>query len=341
MASQRPRVAIIVRTRDRGLLLARALDDILDQTMDDWELVVVNDGGEVDPVNELVLAREEQLAGRCRVLHNPSPRGMEAAANQGVAATSAKFIVVHDDDDTWDAQFLETMVGYLEEDTEAVAALAVTEIVIERIEEGRVNELERRTFEPPGSMVTLFDLLLVNRFVPIALLLRRSVLEVLGGFDESLPVVGDWEFHLRLALHGRVAFIEGAPLAFWRQRPDQSGPLSNSVHEARGLHFQYDRIVRERALTQYAKTHGLGGLLYLSKLVNEAEARIMAGMADAESRVARMIISAEERTAQLIGESELRIMARVESAVHEHVRYHSLQATLRRLLTRALPRRKS
>ena len=66
MANRRPRVAVIVRTKDRSLLLSRALDDILNQTMEDWELVVVNDGGSARPVDELVSAREERLAKRCR-----------------------------------------------------------------------------------------------------------------------------------------------------------------------------------------------------------------------------------------------------------------------------------
>lgn len=340
MANRRPRVAVIVRTKDRSLLLSRALDDILNQTMEDWELVVVNDGGSARPVDELVSAREERLAKRCRVVHNPSSRGMEAAANQGIEATSAEFLVIHDDDDTWDKTFLAQTLHHLERDSGAVAVLAGTEIVLERIDGDQIVEMGRQPFGPPGSVVTLFDLLLVNRFVPIGLLMRRAVVNELGGFDETLPVVGDWEFHLRLASYGRVAFLEGPPLAFWRQRPQQSGPLSNSVHEASGMHFRYDRLVRERALIEYAKTHGVGGLLYLSKLVNESETRIAAGVADAERRMTQMIAEGEDRIMRGLGEAELRMMNRVDSTVHEHVRYHSVQATLRRLLRRGLPRRK-
>src|SRR5262249_14892082 len=112
-AARDARVAVILRTRDRPLLLSRALDGIAAQTETRWQLCLVNDGGPTAPIADLIRARAG-LAGRLRVLHHPAPRGMEAASNAGLCATSAPFAVIHDDDDTWQPAFLSSCLAVLE-----------------------------------------------------------------------------------------------------------------------------------------------------------------------------------------------------------------------------------
>jgi len=89
-----PRVAIIVRTKDRP----RTLADIAAQTLDDWECVVVNDGGDREELERIVAA--SPAVARLRVVHHDEPRGMPAAGNTGLEVTTAPYIVLHDDDDT-------------------------------------------------------------------------------------------------------------------------------------------------------------------------------------------------------------------------------------------------
>jgi glycosyltransferase involved in cell wall biosynthesis len=325
-----PHASIVVRTKNRPELLARALDDILSQTLADWELVIVNDGGTPDAVDAVVAERSDALAGRVRVLHNEQSRGMESAANQGVAATSAPFIAIHDDDDTWDADFLRATVSALTAAPDAVAVAVNTEIVIERLSaDGPAIELERHPYPAPMGIVTLYDLLITNRVVPISLLVRRSALDVVGGYDERLPVVGDWEMNLRLATEGDILYLDGPVRAFWRQRPDSSGASSNSIFAGAALHDRYDRLVRDRALRERARTQGIGDVLYLSRHIQ-----------DVAGGVAR---STADELRQAIGESERRVLAEthrrldeLESRLLEAVRYHSPAATVRRNLRRIL-----
>src|SRR3954471_22560691 len=108
----RPAVAVIMRTRDRPVLLARALADVCAQTFGDWHLVVVDDGGDAAEVDQVV-KQCPGVTGRVTVLHNAISRGMEAASNQGVGAVDAEFVAVHDDDDTWHPAFLERTVARL------------------------------------------------------------------------------------------------------------------------------------------------------------------------------------------------------------------------------------
>ena len=83
-----------MRTKNRPLLLGRALDSVLAQTYGDWRLVVVNDGGEAGPVDALLAARRDAMAGRSRVIHNPASVGMEAASNIALRSEPADYAVM-------------------------------------------------------------------------------------------------------------------------------------------------------------------------------------------------------------------------------------------------------
>lgn len=259
-----------MRTKDREHLLRRALDDVLAQSLPDWRLIIVNDGGAPRPVDALVEARSASFDGRVEVVHVDGGTGsMEAAANLGVVRAQGEFVVVHDDDDTWDRDFLSTMTAALDTDPDAVAAAARTEIVLERVNGAHVTELSRSPFVPPGEMITIYDMLQANRVVPIALLVRRSVYGEIGLYDPALLAVGDWEFNLRLVRHGRVLFVGDEPLAYWHQRPHSVGAASNSLFAGNLDHMQFDRLVRDRAISEYVDRNGIGGLLYLSKYIEE------------------------------------------------------------------------
>lgn len=326
--AQAPRVSVIIRTKDRPRLLARALDDVLRQDFESWEVLVVNDGGNAVVVDAL-LGERPAFRGRARAIHVPQSRGMEAASNLGVAAATGEFLAVHDDDDTWAPDYLSATVDVLDSSPEAVAVTASTEIIIERLEDDSIVEVRREPFGPPHDVVTVFDLIVVNRFVPISLLVRRTVIVELGGFDDSLPVVGDWEFHLRLALHGQIEYLGGPPRAFWHQRPDTTGALSNSVHSANELHRRQDRLVRDRAIRAYADENGVGALLYLSKFIDE---RLAAAEYHTYQQVQATI--AAQRDDATAAEK------RMTNAIVESLRYYSLGATVRRNVRRFFGRRR-
>ena len=67
-------VAIITRTKNRAVLLARALNSVLEQRYQNWHLYVVNDGGDVATVEKLLDTYRDLFGERLTVIHNPSGR---------------------------------------------------------------------------------------------------------------------------------------------------------------------------------------------------------------------------------------------------------------------------
>ena len=95
----------------------------------------------------------------------------------------------------------------------------------------------------------------VNCAVPIGILYRRSLHEELGYFREDLPVVGGWEFNMRVAQKHDVLFIP-ENLAHWSKRLDAVGDQSNSVYAAADLHHLYDAKVHPDAVREHLADGG-------------------------------------------------------------------------------------
>ncbi|WP_207454590.1 glycosyltransferase family 2 protein [Herbiconiux sp. SYSU D00978] len=262
-------IAIIMRTKDRPLLLKRALADVLAQTSDDWELHLVNDGGDPHALGRTLEPFRDALGERLRIIENPTSIGMEAASNAAIRNSRSRYIVVHDDDDTWHPRFLERMVGHLEDHPETMGVVASTMLVWERIDGNSVVEFERERFGGGAVDLTLASALHYNRFVPISFVYRRAVHQQIGYFREDLPVVGDYEFHLRFLSAHRIDFVPGEPLAFWHQRPGLGGVMGNSVIVGRDDHTRFDALLRDEHLRRYAQENGVGLPLHLTSLIDQ------------------------------------------------------------------------
>lgn len=267
-----PRVAIIVRTKDRPLFLTRALANIAEQTYTDYTVAVVNDGGDQTTVEQIVA--EANGLTSVQVLHTSHSAGMEAASNKGIKATDSTYIAIHDDDDLWEPAFLETTVAALEE-TGGQMVTVRTDEYFERItDEGTLEFIESRPFWGILNDITVQDLMRINRAVPISILHRRSLHQELGYYDESLPVVGDWEFNLRVASRYQVHFID-QNLAHWSKRPHAEGANANSVHAGQVLHNIYDGRVRAQAIRDDLAHQGkLGSYLFQAHLANQVDGSV-------------------------------------------------------------------
>lgn len=258
----RPRVAVVTRTKDRAVLLERALRSVASQSFTEFHWVVVNDGGACDPVDRVVRrAREDGIA--VTVIHHPVSLGMEAASNAGIGAVMSEYVAIHDDDDSWDPGFLTATVAFLDAaDPQWGGVVTGTVRVDERLHTCGVTEIRRRPFNPGLRSVHLSEVAEENPFPPICFLYRRAAYDCVGPYDASLPVLGDWEFNLRFLARYDIGVVD-RPLANYHWRPDEKGGYGNSVSGGVDRHVQWDAVVRNRLLRRDLATGtvGLGHLV--------------------------------------------------------------------------------
>ncbi|WP_221585429.1 glycosyltransferase family A protein [Microbacterium sp. G2-8] len=268
-----PRVAVVVRTKDRPRFLDRALRSIAGQTMQEWECVIVNDGGDPAGVDEMVARVPEEHRDKVRVLHRAESHGRWASANAGIIASTAPLLVLHDDDDSWHPDFLELATRYLdrEKNEDRGGVVSRIEIVWEHLDEhGDYVSYGRETFQQDLTAPALTDTMLFNRFVPIGFVYRRALHDELGLYDERLPVVGDWNFTLKVLARGGLEYLDpDVAYAYWHQRPGQNGSTGNSVIASDREHRQVDAQIRDEAFRQYVSEYGPGLPLYLTKFIDQ------------------------------------------------------------------------
>ena len=269
-----PTVAILVRTKDRPRFLSRTLENIAQQTFTDYTVCVINDGGD-EQATRAVIEASPLGSGRVQLL-TTAGGNMEAASNAGLAATTSEYVAIHDDDDLWAPEFLERTVAALEEN----GALMCTTRIVERYErenaDGEFEVYEERIFHDGLPSVGLQFLFRTNRAVPIGILYRRSLHELVGFYDESLPVVGDWEFNMRAAAVTDILLVD-EPLAYWSLRPDAEGAEANSV-KRQADHARFDSMVRARAIREDLQAGARpGAYLYQAHLAADLERRVIDG----------------------------------------------------------------
>lgn len=275
-----PTVAVLVRTKDRPRFLRRALANIAEQTFTDYTVCVINDGGDESATRAIL-----QASPLAHLLEGDAPRlmllttgggNMEAASNAGLAATDSEFVAIHDDDDLWAPEFLERTVGALRASDALICSTRVVERYERETPEGEFEVYEERIFHDGLPGFGLQFLYRTNRAVPIGILYRRRLHELVGPYDESLPVVGDWEFNLRAAAVTEVLLVD-EPLAYWSLRPEADGAEANSV-QRQAEHARFDASVRARAIRDDLQSGGRPGpYLYQAHLMADLERRVIDG----------------------------------------------------------------
>lgn len=231
------KVTVVTRTKDRPLLLERAIKSVHRQTMPDFIHVIINDAGDLSMVNNLVDKYKGIIKGRVRVINNAKSRGMEAASNKAIKAYNSIYVAIHDDDDSWHKDFLKVTTNYLDSSSAIMGVVVSTDCITEQIKGKKIKTIKTERWIPGTTDISLYQQCFINYATPITFLYRRSVFKTIGYYDESLPVNGDWEFALRFLLHYDIDFIESEhALAFYHHRPKNKGVEGNSVFADRKLH---------------------------------------------------------------------------------------------------------
>jgi glycosyltransferase involved in cell wall biosynthesis len=185
-----PLVSVVMPTWDRAALLPRAIHSVLGQTMPDLELLVVDDGS-TDGTDEVLATVADPRLRAVRTEH----RGQAAARNTALAAATGELVAYLDTDNLWSPQFLEVMTDELGEGDVAAYCGRHLLLLDGPLDDARV--LARRVHSPGYNPAAL---LRGNSIDLNVLLHRRWLVDEVGGFDEQLHRLVDWDLVVRIVL---------------------------------------------------------------------------------------------------------------------------------------------
>ena len=195
-----PHVSIIVPTYNRASLLTRAIESVLAQTYEDFEVIVVDDGSTDNTADVISQFRDDRLAYHPLTEHG----GAANARNVGIEHTQGSLVAFQDSDDAWAPDKLERQIKVL---AAAVNRAAVCVCSVETNQFGRMGEVRWKKGEMTGEEATA-QLASGAGYATPSLLIKREALDRVGGFDTQLPRLQDYELTLRIARHYNFVMMD-------------------------------------------------------------------------------------------------------------------------------------
>lgn len=190
-----PLVSVVIPTFNRAGPVQRAISSVLNQTFEDYELLVVDDGS-TDGTRE-VLAKFD---GKARILFQNNA-GVSAARNRGIERSSGELVAFLDSDDEWFPQKLEKQIA-LFDSAMPFFVCHTDEIWLRQGKEVSQKKIHKKQ----GGH--FFERALARCLIsPSSVLICRQLLDKVGWFDEHLPAAEDYDLWLRITAFHEVTFV--------------------------------------------------------------------------------------------------------------------------------------
>ena len=190
-------VSVIIPTYNRARYVGRAISSVLYQDWDEYEIIVVDDGS-TDNTKEIL----SLFGNRIICISHPYNKGVSAARNTGIKNAKYPFVAFLDSDDYWLPKKLSIQIKFFMNNPDAIAC-QTQEIWIRKGK--RVNP-KKKHMKPSGDIfIPSLRLCLVS---PSAVMLKRSIFDEVGLFDEDLPVCEDYDLWLRISYKYPVYLID-------------------------------------------------------------------------------------------------------------------------------------
>ncbi|HVB82219.1 MAG TPA: glycosyltransferase family A protein [Candidatus Binataceae bacterium] len=214
-----PEISVIIPTHNRRAMLREALASVGAQRGASFEIIVVDDGSTDGTWQDL--SGYDQSARRDDIrATRTGRRGPAAARNRGIAMARGALIAFLDSDDLWMPEKLAHQGLFMRNNPDC----AISQTGETWLRDGRRVNPGRRHRKRPGDIFA--DALRTCLISPSAVVLRRGLLDQVGGFDEDMAACEDYDLWLRILTRHQVGLLD-EPLAV--RRAGHPGQLSTTV----------------------------------------------------------------------------------------------------------------
>lgn len=236
-------ISVVIPLYNKEKLIGKTLRSVLDQTYQDFEIVVVNDGSTDNSVAEV----EKIADSRIRLIHQQNA-GVSAARNKGITEAKGEFVAFLDADDEWGKSFLSTMVqlGVIYKNCDVLASSYVNHYQDGFVENITINKI--RFNGVYGVLDNYFEVAACSH-PPIwssAILVRKSAFIEIGGFPIGIKSGEDLLTWAALALKFKIAYCL-TPLAIYNINVNSVGRdvVTRMQDENDPVGVELNRMLRE------------------------------------------------------------------------------------------------
>jgi glycosyltransferase involved in cell wall biosynthesis len=209
-----PTVDVIIPAYNAAHYLPAAIESVVSQTFDDWQILLVDDGS-TDNTAEAVAPFLDRLGSKIRYIKQEN-RGLPTARNTAIRASTAEFLALLDADDVWLPCRLTEPVRILSERPQVGLVYGLITAIDQENRPGITWSGNMSAAD--GHIAPQIYMRKVDLPCP-TITFRRKCVDEIGFFDETMDASEDRDFWLRIALRYEVAFVPKV-LAYYRQSPN-------------------------------------------------------------------------------------------------------------------------
>lgn len=239
-----PKVSVIIPTHNRPEFLHSAITSVLNQTFQDFEIIVVDDASKDDTHNVINCINDRRI----KYIRHEINKGVSAARNTGITASTSDFIAFLDDDDEWMPEKLGKQVDLIENKSPGVGVVYTGFVRMNR----KSTEILGQNI--PTKRGTIFNEMLIGNWIGTAStpLFRRECFDKVGLFDERISYGEDYDMWIRMSKEFRFEYIE-EPLV--KYHVHRNGLTSNHDMVIRGMEILNKKYGQFLALNKKSYSH--------------------------------------------------------------------------------------
>lgn len=192
------KVSVIIPAFNREGTIDRALNSVLDQDFENFEIIVVDDCSDDDTV-EVVMEFDDD---RIKCIQHHTNKGASEARNTGIKCAKGQYIAFLDSDDEWDSDKLRRQIQKIEQANQTIGVI-YTGYQVKYSGEMEVGQV-------PSKKGDIYQAQLAKDWVSptSAVMVKAECFDAVGGFDTSLPARQDYEMWLRLSQRYEFEYIK-------------------------------------------------------------------------------------------------------------------------------------
>lgn len=221
-----PKVTVVIPTYNRAHLIKDAVESVLNQTYQDFELIVIDDGS-TDNTREVLAVYKDKLT----YIYQTN-QGRSAARNHGIKLAKAELIAFLDSDDVWFSNKLERQVPILESAPPDVVLVHGYKCIVDKNLQpvpGWELKLRKLYNLAEKGEETYENYLYRNCIFTSSILVRKTAIIEIGCYDILIPTLQDVDLYLRLLLNRyNFAFISEPALMKYRWHENNTEKKSSN-----------------------------------------------------------------------------------------------------------------
>lgn len=263
-----PLVSVIIPAYNRENTISRAVQSVLNQTFQDFEIIIVNDASWDNTTNMIGSFKDPRI----HLINHDFNKGASASRNTGVKNATGNYVAFLDSDDEWVPSKLEVQLKAMQNDhgSSPRMRLSCTGFNIHLLDDNKTIEKKLDNHKHPN-----YSIAVGCEFSPgSTLMVAREVFNEVGFFDENLPRLEDWDWLLRYSVSGTIGIIPEILSIIYNKRGRQGEAFLRSIplfiqknNKLLGVKSDIQNYPKKNVVIGQIWLHAVGSLLREKKYV--------------------------------------------------------------------------